>query len=466
MRSTLRLLLAFGALATVASLGASAALAAASADAALIQRGHYLAIAGDCAACHTAPYGKPYAGGLPIATPVGAIISTNITPSKRYGIGNYTLAQFGAALRKGVRADGARLYPAMPYTSYAQVSDDDTKALYEYFMKAVAPVDTPAPRTNLPFPFDIRLSMAAWNFLFLDDKPFTPDPGRSAEWNRGAYLVRGLTHCGTCHTPRNLLMAEKGSDDLGGADVGGWYAPNITSDVNSGIGGWSEQDLVDYLRTGFAANKTQAAGPMAEAVDDSLRHLSDGDLRAIAVYLKTVPAQHDDADTRPAFAWGAAGNDLARVRGVAWPTDPDRMSGPQLYDANCATCHGTNGQGAGNGALPPLFHNAALGSTHTNNLVLTILKGVRRAPDTPDLLMPGFANVLSDRQIVTLANYLTQRYGNPKAQVTAGQVSDLRSGQSSSFLLWGARIAIIVIALLILAIIIFLIYRFGRRRTV
>lgn len=142
------------------------------------------------------------------------------------------------------------------------------------------------------------------------------------------------------------------------------------------------------------------------------------------------------------------------------------MSGPQLYDANCATCHGINGQGAGNSALPPLFHNAALGSTHTNNLVLTILKGVRRAPDTPDLLMPGFANALSDRQIVTLANYLTQRYGNPKAQVTAGQVSDLRSGQSSSFLLWGARIAIIVIALLILAIIIFLIYRFGRRRTV
>lgn len=465
MRSTMRLLLAFGAVATFASLSAPATLAAASADAALIQRGHYLAIAGDCTACHTASHGKPYAGGLPIATPVGTIISTNITPSKRYGIGNYTLAQFSDALRKGVRANGAHLYPAMPYTSYAQVSNDDTKALYEYFMKAVAPVDAPSPQTSLPFPFNIRLSMAAWNFLFLDDKPFAPDPGKSADWNRGAYLVRGLTHCSTCHTPRNLLMAEKGSDDLGGGDVGGWYAPNITSDANSGIGGWSEQDLVDYLRTGFAANNAQAAGPMAEAVDDSLRHLSDGDLHAIATYLKTVPAQHDNADTRPDFAWGMAGNDLASVRGVSLPTDPDRMSGPQLYDANCATCHGINGQGASNGALPSLFHNVAFGSAHTNNLVLAILDGVHRAPDTPYLLMTGFANELSNRQIVTLANYLTQRYGNPKAQVTAGQVSDLRSGQSSSFLLWGARAAIIVISLLILTFIVFLIYRFGRRRS-
>ena len=311
------------------------------------------------------------------------IFSTNITPSKTYGIGNYSLAQFADALRKGVRADGAHLYPAMPYTSYAQVSDDDVKALYAYFMNAVTPVDAATPQTDLPFPFNIRLMMAGWNLLFLDGKPFAPDTSKSAEWNRGAYLVRGLTHCSTCHTPRNLLMAEKASRDLGGADIGGWHAPNITSDVNSGIGGWSEQELVDYLRTGRAANKAQAAGPMAEAVDHSLRHLNDDDLRAIAAYVKTVPALHDNADTRPPFAWGAAADAVSSIRGVELPKDPNQMSGPQLYDAYCATCHGSGGEGADNGVLPSLFHNTALGSSNTNNLVMVILEGVHPQPDTP-----------------------------------------------------------------------------------
>lgn len=194
---------------------------AAGPDAAAIERGRYLATAGDCIACHSVPGGKPMAGGLALATPLGDIVATNITPSTTHGIGNYTLKQFSDAVRHGVRADGANLYPAMPYTAYAKVTDEDTAALYDYFMHGVAAVDTaPAKQTDLPFPFNIRLSMAGWNLLFLDKKPFVVDTAKSMEWNRGAYLAQGLAHCTTCHTPRNALMAEQLSKELGGADLG------------------------------------------------------------------------------------------------------------------------------------------------------------------------------------------------------------------------------------------------------
>ena len=274
--------------------------------------------------------------------------------------------------------------------------------------------------------------------------------------------VRGLTHCSACHTPRNILMAEEGSRDLGGGDVGGWFAPKITSDVNSGIGGWSEQDLVDYLHTGYAVNKAQAAGPMAEAVDDSLRHLTDADLRAIAVYLKTVPAQHDNADTRLRSAWGAAADISAAF--AASRCRRTQMSGLQLYNAYCATCHESRGQGADNGVLPSLFHNTALGSTNTNDLVMAILEGVHPQPDTPDLLMPGFAGELSDHQIATLGGYLLQHFGDPKARVTAEQAGKLRSGSTSSFLLVAARVGIAVVGVLILVIVALFLFRLWRRR--
>ncbi|AQV98272.1 hypothetical protein BJN34_30850 [Cupriavidus necator] len=245
--------------------------AAGATDAELVKRGEYLARAGDCVACHTGPGGKPFAGGLSLPTPIGAIVSTNITPSRTHGIGGYSLAQFTDALRKGVRADGQRLYPAMPYTSYAMVSDEDAAALYAYLLQEVPAVDTAPPATELPFPFNIRLSMAAWNVLFLDDKRFQPDTTKSAEWNRGAYLSRGLGHCSACHSPRNVMMAEDKAKDLAGGAVGAWDAPNITSDPVSGVGAWSEQDIAGYLRSGDAKGKAQAAGPMAEAIDNSLR---------------------------------------------------------------------------------------------------------------------------------------------------------------------------------------------------
>lgn len=425
----------------------------------VIERGRYIATAGDCVACHTAPGVKPFAGGLPLSTPLGDIISTNITPSKTTGIGNYTLAQFTDAMRKGVRPDGAHLYPAMPYTAYAQVTDADMLALYTYFMRAVAPVDTAPPPTNLPFPFNIRLSMAAWNLLFLDGRPFQPEPSKNAEWNRGAYLARGLAHCGACHTPRNSLMAEEPSREFGGSQIGVWFAPNITSDVNSGIGGWSEDELVAYMRLGHTTGKAQTAGPMAEAIDNSLRHLTKEDLHAMAVYLKAVPALHDRSDTRPRYAWGSAADDLASIRGVALPKDLDQMTGPQLYDAHCSTCHQAQGQGSFDGGLPPLFHNTALGGANADNLVLVMLEGITRHGDVPEVPMPHFAK-LSDRQLATLGAYLVGIYGNSSASVTEEQVRTLRAGGARSHLVLLARVAIAagVVALLIALLV------FRRRR--
>lgn len=443
-------LLSLGAIAAAPEAVASGAANATPSE--LVQRGKYLAMAGDCVACHTAPGGKAMAGGLALPTPIGAIVSTNITPSKTHGIGNYTEQQFRDALRKGVRADGQHLYPAMPYTSYALVSDDDAQALYAYFMQDVAPIDaTPEQTTALPFPFNIRLSMATWNLLFLDNKPFATDTSNSSEWNRGAYLARGLAHCSSCHTPRNLLMAEDRHRELGGGVVGTWFAPNITSDANSGVGGWSHNEIADYLRLGQVANKAQAAGPMAEAVDHSLRHLTAEDLRAIAVYLKSVPALHDTADTRPAHAWGAATNDLKSVRGVAWPKDRDQLSGAQLYDAHCATCHQASGQGSFDGGLPPLFHNTAVGRSNTNNLVMVLLDGIQRVGEQPEVKMQGFRRVMSDVQIATLASYLTKQYGNPEARVTAEQVKNLRAGGAPSNLVWLARGGVAIGVLVLLA---------------
>lgn len=430
-----------------------------------IQQGRYLAITGDCAACHTAPGGKTFAGGLPIATPIGTVISTNITPSRTAGIGGYTLRQFSDALRKGIRRDGKHLYPAMPYVEYALLTNDDVRALYAYFMNGVPPIDSTPPRTRLPFPFDIRLLMAPWNWLYLDSKPYTSDPNHSAEWNRGAYLVRGLAHCGECHTPRNLLMAERQSRALAGATIDTWMAPNITSDTRSGIGNWTTAQIVDYLRRGVASGKAQAAGPMVTAIDLSLRHLKATDLSAIARYLKTVLPRHDAADTRAVDSWGSAYADLASIRGRPLPTDPGRMTGPQLYDAYCATCHEDRGQGSFDGSLPPLYRNTATGRANTHDLVMVVLDGIQWNTDGSGTRMPGFASELSDRQIATLGTYLTQHFGNPSAAVTATEVATLRAGVAApSHLVLLARVLVAVI-LGILALIIAAIIRALLRRS-
>lgn len=425
-----------------------------------IARGRYLATAGDCVACHTTPGGVEMAGGLALASPLGQIYATNITPSKTFGIGNYTLQQFSDALRHGKRADGAHLYPAMPYTAYAKTSDADIADMYAYFMQGVRPVDRSAPATRLPFPFNIRLSMAVWNALFHDAQPYQPNAQQPPEWNRGAYLVQGLTHCSTCHTPRNALMAEIGKYSLGGSEVAGWYAPNITSDPQDGIGQWSADELVVYLREGLAPGKGSSGGPMAEAIDHSLRHLSEADLRAIVRYLQAVPPI-SEGSSQPTFSWGKAGDQLASIRGKALPRDMNAMTGAQLYDAYCASCHQAQGQGSTDNRLPALFHNTTLGHANTNNLVLSILQGVPR--HGRDSIMPAFAHELSDEQVTTLSNYLLQNYGRPDAKVSIDQVQHLRNGTADSPLIMVARLAMTGGALLFLVLVVWLLRR--RRRS-
>ncbi len=435
-----------------------------------IRRGEYLAKAADCGACHTAPGGRPFAGGLAIDSPVGTIYSSNITPSVGHGIGRYSEEEFARAVRRGIRRDGANLYPAMPYTSYAVFIDADVRALYRYFMAAVAAVDAPAPRTDLPFPMNIRFSMAAWNLLFLNRKPFHPDPQQSDMWNRGRYLVEGAAHCSACHTPRGFLMQERAGQAFAGGQVGPWYAPNITSDLDSGIGSWSQDELVQYLRTGDARGKAQAAGSMGEAVEHSFQYLSDTDLDAMATYVRTVPAIHDPSDRSSRFVFGKPSSDLGLLRGKQGiRNDSGNPTGAELFQANCASCHSALGQGSKDGYYPSLFSNSALGSNNSNNLVATILNGVDRTTSEGQAYMPGFAGgpndlvALTDREIVLLGNYLLERFGRAGTMVTAAEVAEARRGGPSSPLVALAR-AGVAAAAVAMALVLILIAAGVRKR--
>jgi fructose 5-dehydrogenase cytochrome subunit len=435
--------------------------------AAVIKRGEYLATAADCAACHTAPDGKPFAGGLPIGTPLGTIYSTNITPSVDFGIGRYTEEEFSRALRRGVRRDGANLYPAMPYTSYAKFTDEDAHAIYLYFTRAVRSVEEPAPPTQLPFPMNIRASMMAWNLLFLDTAAFVPEPHQTAEWNRGAYLVQGAAHCSTCHTPRGFLMQEEASRALSGAQVGPWYAPNITSDPISGIGRWTKEELAAYLRTGHLSGKAQAAGSMGEAVEYSFQHLTAADLDAIATYIKSVAAVRGPANDVSRFADGKMFSELGTLRGrdgIKSDNDAD-PSGAALFQGNCGSCHSAEGQGSKDGYYPSLFANSATGAKNATNLIAAILYGVDRTASGRQAFMPGFgghatdANPLSDRNIVALGNYVLAHYGSADTTITEQQVAEERRGGPSSPLLALARGGMAAAAVVVLLGIAFLIFR-------
>jgi len=463
-----------GCLFIAAASGAWAGIAhaedAASGSAEPTERGAYLAKAADCGACHTAPHGKPFAGGLAISSPVGIIYSTNITPSPGYGIGRYSEAQFARAVRRGIRADGANLYPAMPYTSYSIFTDEDVRALYGYFMHEVAPIDAPAPRTDLPFPMNLRVSMMGWNLLFLNTKPLRPDPRESQMWNRGRYLVEGAAHCSACHTPRGFLMQEKAAQEFSGGPVGPWYAPNITSDLNSGIGSWSQDELVQYLSTGDVHRKAQAAGSMGEAVEHSFQYLSDADLNAMAAYVRTVPAIHDPSDRRSRFAFGTASSDLARLRGQdGIRNQEDDPTGAQLFQGNCASCHAPLGQGSKDGYYPSLFSNSVLGSSNPNNLIAAILYGVNRTTRQGQAYMPGFAGgpndlaALSDHDIVLMGNYLLEHYGRPGVAVTAQQVAEARRRGPSSSLVALARAGVAAAAMAVL-IVLFMVFKTIKRR--
>lgn len=432
--------------------------------ASVIEQGKYLAVAADCAACHNSPEpsGAPMAGGYAIASPMGNIIASNITPSKTYGIGNYSEADFARAVREGVNAKGEHLYPAMPYTSYSKITDSDIHALYEYFMHDVKPVDKAPPQTHLPFPFSMRSTMAVWNLLFADNQRFTPDSQQSAQLNRGHYLVDALEHCDTCHTPRNFMMGQKNSEALSGGQVGSWYAPNITSDKTAGIGSWSDEELYRYLKTGHVQGKAQAAGPMVEAIEHSLQYLSDDDLHAIVAWLRQVPPSGSSA-TASRFEQGKASDNEAALRSVAHPD-----AGWQIYSSSCANCHQANGEGSQ--YYPSLFHNSATGAETPDNLIATILFGVHRHVDGQDIAMPAFgpagsfAERLDDQQVADVANYVLKNYGNASLTVTADQVKTVREGGPTPMIARLANPAVMAGGVVVILLVIILIVTALRKR--
>ena len=368
---------------------------------------------------------------------MGKIIASNITPSKTHGIGDYTEQQLADSLRKGVNAKGQRLYPAMPYTSYQGMSDEDIHALYVYLQQGVKPVDSAVAPTRLAFPFNIRPLMFGWNLLFLDGQGFVSKKPDDAQLTRGQYLVDSLAHCGACHTPRNALMAEDPERYLSGAALGGWIAPNITPDKATGLGGWSNDEVVAFLKNGHVTNKAQAAGGMAEAVENSLRFLTDDDLYAMAGYLKTVPAI-------------ATGNHVASTPRVVTPidmttletgqldqatlADASETDGARLYNSACASCHGRDGQGTGDGFYPSLSQNSALTGLHPNNLVMAIIEGVERKGADLQVSMPALGGDLNDQQVAAIANYSLQRFGNPLLSVDQQTVASLRRGGDAPLL--------------------------------
>jgi len=430
-----------------------------------MSRGAYLATAADCAACHTAEGGRPFAGGYAINSPMGAIYSSNITPSKAYGIGGYSERDFARALRDGIRKDGARLYPAMPYPSYSKMSDADIRALYDYFMTEVMPVETPAPKTALPFPFSLRVSMIGWDWLYGGGSPLQAEAGQSDAWNRGRYLVEGPAHCGTCHTPRNLVMGPVDSRGLGGAMVGAWYAPNLTPG-SGGIGDWSDRDLEAYLATGIS-DRARASGPMAEAVEHSFQHMAPADIAAMVAYLRSVPAV-DATTVRAAPAEtnkkpdGFLQSATQDARGLS--RLPATASGAVLYQDACASCHQPDGRGSADGYYPALKGNLTAESGQSANLVATILHGVSRTVAGTHVLMPGFGpdslvQPLSDAQIAQLANYVMDGLNDGQARLSPADVTRLRQGGpvapiarlSSPGLLAGIAVAGLVILVLVLA---------------
>lgn len=456
-------------------------------DADLVARGAYLATAADCAACHTAPKGgAPYAGGYAIASPMGEIWSTNITPSKQFGIGNWTEEQFARAVREGV-APGGHLYPAMPYDSYAQITDEDIKALYAYFQQGVAPVDeAPKGRTNLAFPFNQRALMAGWNLLNLSHERFAPKPGESAEVARGRYLSDGLAHCSTCHTPRDATMAMDTSRYLAGGTVGGWDAPNLTPDKVAGLGGWTDAEIAQYLQDGHVPGKGVAAGPMAEAVELSLSKLTDADIAAITAYLRSLPAIADPVQTAAADGFGTPvdhpyGFDGAEARAVLNAAVAGRAGlsdiyadatrgnfagitdGAVLYDAACASCHQPSGGGTSDGYYPSLYHSTATGAARPNNLVMTMLEGVHRKGANGPTLMPGFAHDMDDAQIAAVSDYVAKTFGNPALTITAATVAELRAGGPVPLIAkagpWLVIVPAVVGLLIVLALVAFLLRR-------
>jgi mono/diheme cytochrome c family protein len=390
------------------------------AQASPVERGAYLARAADCMVCHTTQGGREYAGGLGFKLPFGTLYSTNITPDKETGIGNYTDQDFLNVLHRGTRRDGARLYPAMPYTSYTYISDADALSIKAYLF-SLPPVRAAAPENTLAFPFNQRWAMSFWSALFNPDSRFEPDTSKSPEWNRGAYLTEALAHCGECHTPRNLAFALNNRKKFAGTVTAGWRAFNISSDKTTGIGGWSDEDLVSYLSIGHATGHGTASGPMGEAIDQSFSQLVPGDIRAIVAYLRSVPAIA--SPDLPATLAPLASASHKQGGGTADPR------GKVVFEGACVSCHGWTGESSIS-PFATLTGAWAVNDPSATNIAQIVISGTRRYTPGNAISMPAFGNAYSDAEIAAVANYVTARFGSKGSRLTAQDVAELRKQTS------------------------------------
>lgn len=386
---------------------------------ALIARGEYLTRAADCAACHTVRGEKPFAGGVAFKLPFGTIYSNNITPDKETGIGTWSDDDFVRALHSGVSRNGANLYPAFPYTSYTGMSRADAVAIKAYLF-SLAPVRAPAAPNGLSFPFNHRWLMALWNLVFLDEHRFRNDPDLTEAGNRGAYLANVLGHCGECHTPRNFAYALDGSRQFAGAVLQGWRAYNISSDHKSGVGAWSDRQLADYLQTGHAEGRGSASGPMAEAITESLQHLTVEDVSSLVGYLRKVPPQGPDAD-----GWTGRTESPANSKSVA----AFLQLGKRVFDGNCSGCHMPDGRGRQT-PYADLSGTRSLNDPSGNNMIRVLLTGTDLRGVHPVVTMPGFAGGLSDLELASVANYLIERLGGAVGRVSTEDVRRARTDGS------------------------------------
>ncbi len=383
----------------------------------VVSRGEYLARAADCTACHTAPNGRSFAGGLSFRLPFGTIYATNITPDRETGIGNWSDDTFVKAVRQGVAPRG-HLYPAMPYTSYSGMSRDDVLAIKAYLFSLPA-VRQPNRENELAFPFNQRWGMAAWNLAFFRDHRMSVDGARSTEWNRGAYLATALGHCAECHTPRGLAFQLDRARGLSGESIQGWFAPNITPDGPTGLGRWSDDQLVQYLSSGHAPGRSSASGPMAEVVDNSLRHLNEADIRALVTYLRGVPPVVSD----PAAAVNTAPRPAAESSSLllADAQQVNRDVGAALFASDCTGCHQPNGGGR-QSRYANLSGSTAVNDPQGHSVVQVILKGTRIDNGGWTETMPGFGGRYSDAEVAALANFITRQFGEKTGRVTEEQV--------------------------------------------
>lgn len=391
---------------------------------ALVAQGQYLAIAGDCTACHTNIGGAAFAGGLGIASPIGRIYASNITPDKNTGIGDWSFDDFNRLMRKGITKQGYTVYPAMPFPSFSRISDADMHALYAYFMLGVQPVDQADKKPKIPWPLSIRWPMTIWRWAFAPAAvAFQPEPGQDAQVARGAYLVQGLGHCGSCHTPRELTLQEDSLTDAGhpsylsgGGHIDGWMPVDLRGDNTTGLGRWSVTDIVSFLKSGGNDN-TASFGGMSAVVHDSTQYMTNDDLTDIALYLKSLPAasntqfNYDNAET------------------VALNSGDASKPGAAIYLANCDVCHGSNGLGY-RAAFPALAGNPVVLGANPTSLINIVLDGSRRpvTQTSPSaLVMPSLAWKLNDQQVADVLTFIRTSWGNDAGAVTPDQVANLRA---------------------------------------